>query len=157
MPTGAKREVTVNEEQRLYVIPTGYGYTCLGFDVCERRRHALAEELIGYGLKPPVGEGVGTIGNYRAYDETRAMAAKLFRDTGKRCVCELHPMLKGSVGVRVKATYADGHVERFIVGRSTGWTPVYIKLNNINSTRGCAIDVSEPIVKVERIKRRIDA
>ena len=36
--------VTINREQRLYVIKIGAGYTCLGFDVAEKRRRAYCEE-----------------------------------------------------------------------------------------------------------------
>ena len=38
-----KKEVTVNKEQELYVIPGGY--SCLGFDVCLKRIDGLKAEL----------------------------------------------------------------------------------------------------------------
>ena len=138
-----KREVTINEEQRLYVIPTGYGYTCLGFDVCERRRKALAIELLDLGRNPPACGGVGTMGNYDAYAETRALALNVHKEMGYRFTCELHPKLIGLEGKRVEVTYADGRTARFKVGRSTGWIPIHLRIHNARSLGGMAVDVSE--------------
>lgn len=47
-------------------------------------------------------------------------------------------------GQRVEVTYDDGTTERFYVGKSTGWRPVYLKIHNTRSLGG------SPIGKYER-------
>ena len=37
--------IRINREQRLYVIPCGGGYSCLGFDVAKRKTQAVADWL----------------------------------------------------------------------------------------------------------------
>ena len=54
--------MNINHEQRLYVIPCAGGYTCLGFDVCERLRVGLCAWL---GL--PVLDAELAITIYAAY------------------------------------------------------------------------------------------
>jgi hypothetical protein len=42
-------------------------------------------------------------------------------------------------GQRVEVTYDDGEVERFYVGISTGWRPIYLKIKTTRSFGGDAI------------------
>ena len=64
-------QVTLNEEQRLFVIPHEKGYTCLGFDVCEERSGKLAAWIQGkrsdYDLPPETTKG--TLDAYARYQE----------------------------------------------------------------------------------------
>ncbi|WP_425953117.1 hypothetical protein [Ralstonia pseudosolanacearum] len=59
-------QVSVNNQQRLFVIPAGGGFTCLGFDVCYRESLALALAM-GLKEKCPKESEVGTIGQYNQY------------------------------------------------------------------------------------------
>src|SRR5208282_4111007 len=57
-------EIKLNEEQRLYVIPCGKGYTCLGFDNCFDETSQLAQLL---NAAPPNPAQIGTQGQYDYY------------------------------------------------------------------------------------------
>lgn len=68
-----KREVTVNAEQRLFVIPCGDGgCTAFGFDNCFRDATHLAKLL---DLTPPSPEAVGTLNQYQFYRQLCARYA----------------------------------------------------------------------------------
>jgi hypothetical protein len=56
--------VTINESQRLFVIPSGGGYSCLGFDVVFKRLRQYAEML---GLAQPYPTEVGKMEQYQQY------------------------------------------------------------------------------------------
>lgn len=66
--------ITVNEEQQLFVIPTGGGYTCLGFDVVFKH----LKQIVAYlGLSLPVNEtDKGTIAQYDLYQKAISEAGK---------------------------------------------------------------------------------
>ena len=57
-------EIKLNEKQRLYVIPCGKGYTCLGFDNCFDETSQLAQLL---NAAPPNPAQIGTQGQYDYY------------------------------------------------------------------------------------------
>lgn len=61
--------VTLNPQQRLFVIPSGGGYSCLGFDVAFKRLRQYAQLL---GLAAPDPEKVGTLEQYREYETVSA-------------------------------------------------------------------------------------
>lgn len=142
------KPVTINEEQRLYVIPCGEGYTCLGFDVCEKRTVALARELAALGESIPQPEAVGTLGRYRQYKALVAVALAHNRATGWRSKSELTPELVGYEGKRVEVRHRWGtdkavEVVRFIVGKSTGWIPCHLEIKTKGSTGGGAVCLGE--------------
>jgi len=58
--------VTVNHDQRLFVFPSGPGFSCLGFDVCYERARQYAS-LLGRPDLEPVPEGIGTVDQYQHY------------------------------------------------------------------------------------------
>ena len=68
------KAVTLNPEQRLYVIPCGSAFTCLGFDVCYRDALQLAQVL---GTPLPDKSQVGTVAQYTEYQS-------LINEYGKR-------------------------------------------------------------------------
>lgn len=144
----AVKEVTLNEKDRLYVIHEGGGYSCLGFDVCEKRRERLATELASRGITPPVPEEVGTLDNYRSYRECCELARAYNHETGHRFTCELHPKLLGFEHERVEVTRSDGSKVRFQVGKSTGWVPSHLAMHNRRSSGGMAISHDDDIVSV---------
>lgn len=66
-------EVTINQEQRLFVIPSGEGYSCLGFDVVFRKLKQIVSTL---DLSLPVNEEeVGTMAQYALYQKAVSVAA----------------------------------------------------------------------------------
>lgn len=70
------KDIKLNPEQRLYVLPCGDGYTCFGFDNCYRDAVAMAERMnalksVNNGLEylAPTADMIGTIECYEAYQE----------------------------------------------------------------------------------------
>lgn len=117
--------MNINHEQRLYVIPCGGGYTCLGFDVCERLRVGLCAWL---GL-PVLDVEIGTQAHYDAYTALLLLGSERNRATGERCNIELTPQLIGLEGKRVRVVDCYGETRRFTVGKSLGWMPCHLELS----------------------------
>lgn len=68
--------ITINQEQRLFVIGYGEGFSCLGFDVVYNHCLALAQKIKKYAilktdqtLVPPTKEDIGTIKQYNQYQD----------------------------------------------------------------------------------------
>jgi hypothetical protein len=137
----AARDVTVNAEQELYVIPCGDGYSCLGFDVLLARHKAVAAWLRGEGLQAddlPL-ESRGTIPAYNAYTALMERAASYCQRNNLRCPAELTPQLIGLEGKRVEVVDRHGERRRFIVGKSTGWQPCHLEIARRDSSGGPAV------------------
>jgi len=133
--------VTINHEARLYVIPCGRGFTCLGFDVADRRARAVAAWLGRPGL---MGEAEpGAPEHFAAYQACMDAGRAHHAATGVRCNAELLPVLSGLEGWRVEVTEPDGERRRFIVGKSTGWMPCHLEIARRDSTGGPAAYVPE--------------
>lgn len=128
-------KVTINRARRLYVIPCGDGFTCLGFDVAERRRVAVLEWM-GRDA-PPVRKG--TMKHYNAYHDTMMLGRAHAGRTKTRCPAELEPRLIGLEKKRVEVTCADGEKTRFWVGKSTGWMPCHLEILRRDSSGGGAV------------------
>lgn len=136
--------VTVNNEQRLYVIPCGSGFSCYGFDVLARKLNALRKEM---GLAPCV-HPVGSLEMYAEWESTLAQA----QATGKRYTCDLHPLLIGKEGYRVECIMY-GRKVRFNVGRSTGFLPWHLQVHNARSVGGNGISADADIKDLRIIRR----
>ena len=136
-----KKEVTINEEQRLFVIPCGGGYSCLGFDVCKERSDKLIGWIIARELyaKLPNTESVGTIEAYENYRVLMNIAQDICSRDNTRCYVELIPQLIGLEGKRVEVVDRFGEKSRFWVGRSTGWMPCHLEIKNRNSSGGASV------------------
>ncbi len=63
-----KSGVTVNNEQRLFVIPCGDGYSCFGFDNCYKESKQLATRL-NLSMLTPLEEEIGTLAQYEKYQQ----------------------------------------------------------------------------------------
>lgn len=124
----------INLEQRLYVLPCGKGFTCLGFDVCERRRIAYMEWL-GLPIQPVE---VGTAHAYAEYKRALELVRIRCNSPGVRCTVELIPELVKYERRRVEVTYPDGKKTRFIVGVSTGFIPIHLEIKTKRSIGGAA-------------------
>lgn len=134
-----ERIVQINRDQRLFVIPYGSGYSCLGFDVCERRTRALEKELNElYPLKTEK-HRKGTLAAYEYYQKLIRAARDWFEKSGHRFQCELTPQLVGLEGKRVEVVDKYGERRRFKVGKSTGWIPCHLELANSRSSGGGAV------------------
>ncbi len=134
-----------NEEQRLFILPCGGGYTCLGYDVCHKRATALAKEL-GQPLPDPA--LIGQQESLDGYNKLAALACERNRQTGWRSNSELTPEFIGYEGKRVEVRHRwkpDGAIEteRFIVGKSTGPIPCHLAMKTRRSIGGCAVTLGE--------------
>jgi len=136
------KEVIVNQEQRLYVIPASHGYTCLGFDVAESRRRAA---LAWLGYPPSLAPEIGTLDHYKAYLEAlqKAKEATCLNGEPKICPIRLDSRLAGLEGRRIEVTYADGCKERFWVARSTGLIPFHLAIATEHSVGGFAVSLPD--------------
>lgn len=159
--TDNEASVTLNTEQRLYVIPSTYaqgkvsGYSCLGYDVLERRGNAyaawLASRIVTAGRRPVYlatdaalgawrGTTPSTLGRYGAYSALVNAVIAVCRATGQQCDADLTPPLRGLEGHRVEVvdTFPGAKPRRFIVSKSTGWIPCHLELAKRNSSGGMA-------------------
>lgn len=138
--------ITLNNEQRLFVIPSGEGFTCLGFDVCDDWTRRIATELQRDDLLPVASEH-GTLEAYARYQH----AVDAAQATGKRLPCMLTPELIGLEGKRVEVIDRYGDKRRFTVGKSTGFLPIHLELANSRSSGGMGV-LGAPFVSVRVVK-----
>lgn len=143
---------SINHDQGLYVLRCGDGFSCLGFEVCERRSRGYARYL---GLPPPR-VAPGTPEAYRRYEELLGQVRQRFAETGVPCDAELTPQLVGLEGKRVEVVDRYGESRQFTVGRSTGWIPCHLELDSDREIGGCAVTGApfRSLVLVERGVRR---
>lgn len=138
------KTVSLNKEQKLYVLACGGGYSCLGFDVCYNRAHALNKELHGlngplYGTPEPVLSKSGTLKLYKQYQLLINEVAKLNKATGYKSKSELIPQFIGREGWRVEVVTSYGETNRFIIGKSTGFIPCHLEIKKRGFSGGCAV------------------
>lgn len=129
-------EITINSDQRLYIIPCGNGCSCLGFDVCRERAERLATWL---QVPAPTSE-VGSTEYYTAYQSLVDAARFAFDRDRERCPVELSPQLLGLEGRRVEVVDRFGERRRFYVGKSTGWIRIHLEVARRDSSGGFAAD-----------------
>ncbi len=132
--------VSINLEQRLFVLDCGPGYSCLGFDVVERRSLHLMSwlNMQGYGCSPLTALA-GTPEAYQRYEALCNVAQNVCESRHIRCDIELTPQLKGLEGKRVEVVDRYGDRRRFWVGRSTGWMPCHLEIARRNSSGGGSV------------------
>lgn len=147
------KDITINHDQRLYVIHTGNGYSCLGFEFAERRRKVVMawarQTLTNSAVTPAALRALqpllrlsddpipGTLEHFAEYERAMELGAKANAATGKRCEAELESALCGLEGKRVEVICPDGTKERFYVGKSTGWLPGHLAIKTRRSSGGC--------------------
>jgi hypothetical protein len=127
--------IAVNLEQSLYVIRSGDGYTCLGFDICGDRARKYLDWLMSRG-EPDAGGLLSEFdrlprGELRKYEIYRAACDAIkarYDRTRERCEVDLVPQLIGLEGKRVEVVDSYGERRRFTVGKSSGWIPVHLEL-----------------------------
>ena len=138
----------INQETRLYVIKEAHGFSCLGFDVLERRGNRLAKEL---GVQIDFTKLHHGEDKYEQFSKLQELAHKRFIETGYRCECELHPEFLPFLNTKVRAVFADGTNEIFRVGRSTGYIPCLLRIDNDRSMSGEAIDIEEKVLSIRKL------
>lgn len=131
--------VKLNRQQRLYVIPSGKGYSCLGFDVCHERSEKLSQWLQSHGVTPPQQRKRGSLKAYQRYQELLSLAKSVCDAKRIRCGINLTPQLTGYEGKRIEVVDAHGERRRFIVGKSTGWLPIHLEVSRRNSLGGVGV------------------
>jgi len=138
-------DVSLNEAQGLYVIKSGQGYSCHGFDVVEGLIAGMESWLKENAFSLPANKGErATLERYAYYRELSRIGAEFSRASGKRCEIELQPKLKGLEGKRVEVTHAaTDYKERFWVGRSTGWRPIHLEIKTRRSLGGAGAYIPE--------------
>lgn len=143
-------DIIINNEQEVYVIPVGGGYSCLGFDVVIKKIKVLCEEL-----QLPYNDLIrGSIEAYNTYLSVLNIAYEKHTTTGWRSKSELYHPFIGNEGRRVEVEYNDGEKERFYIGKSTGWIPCHIMIKKSNSSGGIAVS-SNSIKSFKFINKRI--
>jgi hypothetical protein len=147
-------DITINEQQKLYVIPSGNGYSCLGFEVAYNRAVAIGEWLYSEGIetRKPNPAKIGTLEGYGEYRSMTSAAREYYDKTRKRCPVELNPQLNGLEGKRIEVTNEYGEKLRFWVGRSTGWMPCHLEIKKSNSSGGSAISPNATFTNMKVVK-----
>lgn len=125
--------VTVNTDQRLYVIPCEDGYSCLGFDVAHRWASDVLNwlqcEMAPIPIKLELSrDNVGTLKGYNEYKAIIDTAGSYAVRANKRCESQLTPQLIGLEKKTVEVVDQDGQTRRFLVGKSMGWLPIHLEV-----------------------------
>ena len=138
-----KQKIMVNRDARLFVIPSGSGYSCLGFDVCQDRINRLSPELSALGHNVGKAPRKGTVAQYNYLSDLQEIARKQNEATGWRSKSGLTSELIGLEGrrVEIRHQWKSGLVEtvRFQVGKSCGWMPCHLMIERRTSNGGCAV------------------
>lgn len=138
-PVGENGLHSINHESRLFVLPCGGGFTCLGFDVERARTAALRAELVRLGeALPKIVAQPGTADAWKEHQAVMGAARRYHDRTGCRFRCELTPQLVGLEGRRVEVM-KDGERRRFIVGKSGGWLPIHLEIKTRRSHGGMGV------------------
>lgn len=154
-------EVTYNAEQKLFVIPTGNGFTCLGLEYAIAETEKMAHELhtrFHVNVNVDSIRLVDPMDAWKMRERVTAAAKAIHDQTGARFEYGLHPQLKGLEGWRVEVVEnrpGDSQTRRrFIVGRSTGWAPVHLEIRNANSSGGepAPSSMFASVTKIERVR-----
>jgi len=144
---------SINKDQRLYVMRSGAGYSCYGFDVLNNKAAGVlswlkeqgraAEMILGAQgidvLSLAIPDRVGTKKHFAACDKVIAAGGVYARHSRTQCPIDLTPQLKGLVGRRVEVIDCYGEKRRFIVGRSCGWMPCHLEIARRDSSGGGAV------------------
>ncbi|NTF17114.1 hypothetical protein G6L37_01550 [Agrobacterium rubi] len=162
-------DITLNQEQKLYVIPTGGGYSCLGFDVAFKQATAIAEAIAA--KRPDLAEQAldqkpdtadwGTMSVYNGYRNLTGMLSREKIDLGTWYDPDTHPEVKRQLELarngryRIRLEYGDAETgqawsdrpEAGTVSRSMGPIKVPILVRKSSSHGGGQIS-SGAIVRI---------
>lgn len=149
----------IDNEARLYHIDCGTGFTSLGFDVCRKWTEAIAKWL---GIMPPSPSLVGSPAYYAAYQEISEKGQQHNKRTGERCNALLTPQLVGMEGKIVEVIDHPEHLygkepvpRRFRVGKSTGWMPTHLEMEQRAEFGDCAQPKYQSVKVVKGFKVKV--
>ena len=158
--------VSLNNEQRLFVIDIDDGYTCFGFDNCDRNVRQLADMLGDHNAIPEK----GTIDQYLHYqslvDQARkngALGDRTWFDPGTPAKVQNILEQYRRTGRRIRLFYGDHATGRDwleesdvigTVGRSSGPLKSPILLSRRDSSGGCAILTSCIVRMLDVVTKR---
>lgn len=139
--------VTKNTERQLFVIQSGNGYSCYGFDNCDAIVKALVAELdlTDYRIARK-----GSLKQYRQYRELSDLVKAKYNTSRFRSSVNLTPQLVGLEGRRVEVVTTYGETRRFNVGKSTGWIPCHLEVYNSRSSGGGSAEKQYQSVRIIR-------
>lgn len=163
------KNISINEEQKLYVIPSGDGYSCLGFDVAFHRAKSMADELGDSSVQPdPANKGTpaGYADYIRAIDAVRASGRKLGLQFDEGTPESVKAIIRAEIGTGRALRFHIGNretgevwLEEFdvmgILGRTTGILPAPIILKNSASSGG-PILLTGCILRIQDVKTKRD-
>lgn len=155
------REITLNEEQKLYVIPSGSGYSCLGFDHAFKQATALADAIAA--KRPDLAEQAldqkpdaadwGTMAVYNGYRNLTSLLSREKVALGTWFDPETHPEVMRQLELarvgkyRLRLEYGDRQTGQAwddrpnngTIGRSMGPLKVPLLIKTARSYGGEAI------------------
>lgn len=158
--------VTINAKQGLFVIPSGKGYTCFGFDNLLKELKQLAVWL---GIAPPQDSERGTLEQYQQYRTAIDAVAKrggisetwFSADTPMAVRQVLDDARKSERRVRIFCGDIDGRswLEEFEtvgrIGRSTGLMKIPLLIASSRS-RGGGHVLDSHIVRIQDVATKRD-
>jgi hypothetical protein len=107
------KDITLNEEQKLYVIPSGSGYSCLGFDYAFKQATTLADAIAA--KRPDLAEQAldqkpdtadwGTMAVYNGYRNLTSLLSREKVDLGTWFDPETHPEVRRQLELALKGKY----------------------------------------------------
>lgn len=133
--------ISINHEQRLYVMKSGNGCSCYGFDVIAEKVKKIIKALGQLDMD------IHKVGSPEMY-YTYMVGLEMLRKTGKKYDFELNPALIGLEGKRIECLMY-GEKTRFIVGKSTGFIPIHLEIKTRRSSGGMAIHYDTPISNIQ--------
>lgn len=149
--------VTINADQRLFMIPCGSGYTCLGFDVAFKKLRDYCTKL---GRPAPSQTKLGTLEQYseyldaeRAYIKTSPQETQYDPDTNVAVKAYLEAYRKAGAKVRLFfgdiETGRDWLSEHEVLGRiSRTMGPLKAPILVTDKSNGGGIILSACILKI---------
>lgn len=160
--TTSSPKVTLNDEQKLYVIPCGEGFTCYGYQNCFEQVLELSMRL---SMDPPDEADLGTLEMYNRYRELLDHVAKnninLGTWYGLKTPLAVRHVLESArrSGSRIRIFLGDKDTGRCWndeydvigrVGRSTGILKSPLMISRRNSTGGGAI-LCDCIIRIQAV------
>ena len=129
-----KKEVTANLEQKLYWIPCGKGFSCMGFEYTKYLVDGLEKEL---KTELKTNFELGSIEIYKRYKELCTLGALTNAKDGFKSNLCLNQQLLPYKG-KVIECEAYGQKLAFKVGMSMGWMPCLLEIEE-GENGGCGI------------------
>ena len=147
----------------LYVIPNAYteddgtvstGYSCLGLEICVQKLHRLTKELAGLGEYGKTATVISAeqmqqeqqrnpLDTYYSLLETQNRAFVRHKRTGWRSKTGLSKQLTGLEGRVVEVVPEGGDYDQrrtFIVGKTGGWIPCHLEIEDSSEDGGGSAD-----------------